>query len=800
MKSQSYRVESSEKKRGHNRKFILLFQIGFLFALITVALKLSCFSDDPSIDANQKDHIGTQPNAATESKSLDEITTVDSSSEKAQPDKASPVVIKDNSIWCIPEYWRIDAVSGQSSELGFSRLPDDYKLKNEIYDFSTNSVSLVGLRGETVAFQIMFEGDLEDLSFKAANFPGTIEFFYEGYLHFFNKEKNRVCYMPEVALPMDWIGNQFNVQTVPTGMPLISEKNYQAVFVDVKIPRIATPGEWSCSINIMSGDKTISELSVNIRILEQAIPEQPEYLNAMIHYGFFAKRAPTVELEAYRIMHEHRMSIHDVPYSSQRGWGIEGAVPKTTFSPVFERVGEIRDKANELAKNGEYILLPELEFLKDSENHTVKGDDLDYRLNDTLPMHDMVLRACREIYEKEGAGIVDWTDFDKRYSSMLDGTAFEDGIPLASFELPFNFNWPCPLDRFEKDNPKQSEFFENVWKEVAADFLTHAKEKGWTRTQFFVYFNPKDSNNNLSMWKGDEPCEKGDFLFHQYIMGLFNKVFANKGDIKVDYKLEVGHWECDHGMCPKRNYDNKTWDEANARELLKDVEVWVPNSRHFHSSNDLAKEQIASQGDRFYTYGGLSSFDESSMSVYGIAFLGFEDSSLGFFYYIPDEGKLSDWSKAPGALIEKSKIAKPNNNIFHYDPTPFGKPDSFLPSLRLKELRSVESHYAAFKLAGEKNQSFADDLRSRMVKYIANISGPEKGMKAALVNNNPADLHRARLAALAIVSGDPSILPSGDYQGPLKNVIAKTDAFHYCVKCGEACNPATCEWCGALQE
>ena len=122
-----------------------------------------------------------------------------------------------------------------------------------------------------------------------------------------------------------------------------------------------------------------------------------------------------------------------------------------------------------------------------------------------------------------------------------------------------------------------------------------------------------------------------------------------------------------------------------------------------------------------------------------------------------------------------------------------------LMSLRLKALRGAEQHYAAFKAAEAKDKAFADDLKQRMVKYVVAAGGRDKGSTMVMSNNNPHDLHVARLKALAIASGRAAVAGGAEYAGLLKGVEAKTDTFHYCVNCGEACSPVKCEWCGAAQ-
>ncbi|MFC1582810.1 glycoside hydrolase domain-containing protein, partial [Planctomycetota bacterium] len=429
-------------------------------------------------------------------------------------------VQKVSDVWCLPEYYRIDPVSGEVAEWGHKPVTAEFKAKNSVYDGEANTVNLTGMKGETLAFQIMIEGDHTDVTLQSAGLPGGAAFFYEGYLQWFDGAKLR--YTADVPVPLDWIGGTFAVKAVPEQLPAIQGKKMQAVWVDVKIPRTAAAGTIAGTVTVKAGGAGLSVIPVKVTVIDAELSEQPSYLNAMICYSTFGRKYPQKERDAYVQMQAHRQSIHEVPYSSQRGFALSDAVPVTTLTPAFKRYDEFRQKAQKMnsAERDAYSYDPEIATLKNPKNHTVRGKDLEQRLKELMPLHDQLLKASREEYKKNGAGVTDWTEFDKRYGPLFDGSAFEDGIPLVSFELPFNFNWPALLDRFGIMDPKQSEMYEDIWIKVAQDFLKHANEKGWTRTHFFVYFNPKDRGNNLVMWKGDEPCEMHDFLGHKYFNEL----------------------------------------------------------------------------------------------------------------------------------------------------------------------------------------------------------------------------------------------------------------------------------------
>jgi len=652
----------------------------------------------------------------------------------AAPAHSALESVQTDAVWCFPEYHRIDPVSSAVAELGFAPVPAEFKRSNSVYKADANEVLLLAMKGETVAFQLMIEGAHKDVTVELAGMPGRTELFYEGYLPVHDAGSDTARYAPDVALPMDWVGGRFDVRTPPAPLPAVPHKRMQALWIDVRVPRDARAGITRGHLSVTAAGRPLARIVVTLRIADLAIPARPSYLLAIIQYGMFARKRPELRADAFARMQAHRLSIHDLPYASQRGWAYEGAVPRTTLSPVFERCDKFlatAQKMNDAARR-QYRFLPALAPLRKPSAHSVSGDALRKRLRETMPMHDMLLREATSVYRRRGAGITDWTGFDRLYGPVLDGSAFDDRIPIASFELPFNFNWPAPLDRFEIKNPKQSEMYEDIWVKVARDFLAHANERGWTQTQFFVYFNPKDRGNNLVMWKGDEPVEHKDFLAHRYFHGLFQKAFAEPGAVKVDYKIEVGHWECDAAHCPKRGRPDKTWDESNARAMLEAIRVWVPSTSHYDPARKIAWRQIAEEHDVFYTYGSLPSYDQSAMAIYGIACQAFEDRTSGRFFYAPRLGRIQHTQLRPDPKAQQPA----NSQAVHYDPTPFGKSDKMLMSLRLKTLRGVEQHYAAFLCAAAKNKRSADELNKSL--------SPDE--------DNPAELYAARIKAIGIAA------------------------------------------------
>jgi hypothetical protein len=78
---------------------------------------------------------------------------------------------------------------------------------------------------------------------------------------------------------------------------------------------------------------------------------------------------------------------------------------------------------------------------------------------------------------------IDWSGFDRRFGPYLDGSAFDDGIPVHVFSLPVNLHagWPgrLPDDPARVDAPTLTA--------AAREIGRHWDEKGWRVEDAFVY-------------------------------------------------------------------------------------------------------------------------------------------------------------------------------------------------------------------------------------------------------------------------------------------------------------------------
>lgn len=211
-------------------------------------------------------------------------------------------------------------------------------------------------------------------------------------------------------------------------------------------------------------------------------------------------------------------------------------------APVGERRGTLR-----LTANGETLDLKinltvwnfnipnELNFLPEMNCYSLPANELEYyklaqlhrtyinrvpyshrgTVGDGLaPKYDAATRAF------------DWTDWDRRFGPLLDGSAFagspRGATPIEAFYLPFFENFPAnifeeydetvrPVDAAFSDSYKKS------FRKALADAAEHFSDAGWNDSRLLFYLNNKmDYKRNgwsraSSPWLLDEPASFQDF-------------------------------------------------------------------------------------------------------------------------------------------------------------------------------------------------------------------------------------------------------------------------------------------------
>jgi len=283
---------------------------------------------------------------------------------------------------------------------------------------------------------------------------------------------------PGAAFDIPWKANKLPRQT------------RQPIFVDVWVPRGATPGRYAMELRVKQAGKDVIDVPIPFEVATATLGDEFRIVGDMNAYGSPAgamgvrtrdpKAYMAMERKYYRLAHAHRMTLNVLPYSQSGSINWRGA-PRT-------------------------------------------GAD----------------------------GKLDFAEWDERYGPLLSGEAFSPATgyvgpgantPIHHMYLPFHENWPCKLAEHFKPWPPPKDYdaflkwsadlptigqcfgggdsaYAAWWHRALRDFQHHLAQRGWRHTRYQVYLNnkyyfrnPKESSGRgVSLWLLDEPMFADDFL------------------------------------------------------------------------------------------------------------------------------------------------------------------------------------------------------------------------------------------------------------------------------------------------
>ncbi len=615
-----------------------------------------------------------------------------------------------------PEIYAVSAVysfqpDGSVSEMAKGDL-GELRQHNGHFDASTRSIRLYGARNEEVAVQIVIPFAGEGFSARATAIGAIpaerVRFSLIAYAKVGTKLQ------PDVMIPLDGTVAGLRSFDVPLRIKGLPEPGNQQgmLLMEVWIPKNLAAGIQTGSISILQGAEEIAALKVEVTVLDLSIPDQASFRLDYLSYGSplgelkldarldegggrdfkTDPKAIEIEQQAYRLSQDHRGFLNILPYRSQRG------------SPTYA--------------------------------YPVKGSG-------------------------KNAKIVSFDGFDERFGPVLDGKTSKYGQPPACFTLAFNINYPYTM---HEDPAKQFDFrpfkdslpegpgihkdlaeFEETFRAVAQQTAEHFAQKGWTRTQFEIFFNQKPSKSNRSPWKLDEPVEGIDYKALRYLFRVAKWAFegAEKKGVKILTRLDIGHWECERFMTlegkPTACYKKKDYNSKDAEKLLKPVvDRWVAGHVHVAAAYPLVAGYNTPQvlfDDYTGSAEGSSHFGSLAGTCWEGAFLGLE----GRVFY-------------KAAFLSPSSV---NDSCMFYSGKDLGF-TGILASRRVKILRTSANDYELLVLAKQRLPKAVEDLIHQVVR-IAAAADPQYRTQSktigAYFTNNVEDILSARRLAAGIASG-----------------------------------------------
>lgn len=416
---------------------------------------------------------------------------------------------------------------------------------------------------------------------------------------------------PEIALPLKGLKEPFCLPgTFEWEQDFTAKAIAWPMGVEITVPRDARPGTYRGRVTVTAGEASKQSLPVELRVLEAELPPRPTYRAEMNSYGDFFQYLP-------------------------------------------------RTPASTLAV---YRLM---------RDHRCVFTFVPYNQGGTLVAGFL---APKVQWGPEGKPTLDWTDFDKTFGTLMDGSAFADQRPLELWLMPLCYNWPVPFGQYNKG--RDAYLRRNVAFRKA--LLKHFRSKGWTRTIFEEFHNENPEAGAKLPWHLDEPRDKKDFRGHDLFLEIFEQAFGGAANIDVRYRLDISWWQrLGEGFLA---YGPRVQDWSVSR----DPRFLTPEAAEMFRT--FAKKS----GGSVIEYGEMSGFMAGgkivNLSQFGQYLLRCRRLGLdGFAQWMIDMWKTKD---APGPHVPLTYSNASGSRDLIWPGTALGY-DGPLPSLRLKALREA---------------------------------------------------------------------------------------------------------------
>ena len=403
---------------------------------------------------------------------------------------------------------------------------------------AARSITLEAPRAAYVSCRIVVslpEGGAYRLDVKS---PLAADLFREWY-HFLPASKK---YVPDALVP----AQTPHEARMPQPDNRIEKQTVQSYWLDIWVPAEARPGRYQVAVAVESGGSA-SRAEVEVRVLDAVVPGDDAVVMDHNSYGtsWLAAQYPSLVQrlgsrfylsdEFFGLIHAyHRILYEHRGVYHQLGYGHGGKVGPE-FAPRLEGWGKTKR-------------------------------------------------------------VSDWSLYDRHYGPLLDGSAFAStrrgARPIPFVYLPVNPEWPASYLWWGE--PGYEREFVNVMKEVEA----HFRQKGWTRTNFELFFNHKKRYKAFD-WDGDETRFPGDMPYFAEYARLMRLAFASSSPVRWVFRADVS-WQM----------------ERQFKELAGIINFWVCGGGMFgwYAENAAVLKQ---RGDIVWIYGGTPTAEEpaSRMAV-----------------------------------------------------------------------------------------------------------------------------------------------------------------------------------------
>lgn len=493
-------------------------------------------------------------------------------------------------------------------------------------DGDSKSMSLLAARNGYASFNLAVElrdGGDYDLSLVLPDADRRIKIdIYKEWFHFNNRDAR---YYPDALIP---VANPYSA-ALPDADNRIKGQIVQAFWVDLWIPRDAVPGLYHGQVALKTKRKK-STLNFDLRVLPPVIPEEDALAVDHNSYGTFwmaalypkLKDAQGKDFFSSDALFDLIHSYHQIFYEHhgtfhQLGYGHAGKTGPE-FAP------------------------------------TLKGSGKDKHVDD-------------------------WSVFDRHYGPLLDGSAFaatrRGPKPIPYAYLPVNPEWPASFLWWGEPGYKAE--FGNVLGEMEK----HFREKGWTHTQYELFFNHKKRYKGFP-WDGDEARFAKDDEFFFIYSALLKRAIPPASPVKFVMRADAS-WRMEDQF--------KTLGGiVDFWVCSKDILAWLPD----------ALRAVKERGDTVWIYGGAPAISESSSAILADLLRAWVWNVDGYVHWLAVSPSDDPWYHSDG---EATCLVYPGEKFGLSRP---------LPSIRLKIQRNFIQDINLLKLL-EKRHS-PDELRAEV--------------------------------------------------------------------------------------
>ena len=307
---------------------------------------------------------------------------------------------------------------------------------------------------------------------------------------------------------------------------------------------------------------------------------------------------------------------------------------------------------------------------------------------------------------------LDWTEWDKRYGPLLDGSAFADQprgrIPLECFYLPIHENWPTPMaGNYNGSFWADAAFgapYRQALVEVSRQMAQHFSEQSWHETLFQFFLNGKNNfktagwSRGSSPWLLDEPANFQDYWALRWFGTAFHEGVR---------EARGSGGELGAKLLFRADISRPQW-QRDALDSVLDYNVVGGGA--FRQYRQMVLERKRRFGQIVVDYGSSNAIEQSNMQPVGWALDSWSLESDGIVPW-QTVGNKESWTKADAECL------------FYPPRKGGGEP---IPSIRLKAYRRGQQDVEYLTLLARQTRQTRGSL-GRQMREILLLTSQREG-------------------------------------------------------------------------